>query len=276
VALGLGLGLGAPGVSVAAEATVGAKSPGAKTVAGKSAAAIPSDAGPPLDLGAAKDKLVVFTDGKQHYVAVIPFGPFSDHLYYGDGKVFWSQRVSSGGSSGTEYFTRTFWEPRVENQADTELSFRDGKYTVTCASRKTELHPLGADEQKALLAEAKFFAPRWKYHAYSLSRDTTGRYFYVDQPRDPEQSQRFRLFAGMKGNLKLQKMVNVVSDSAGDIFATRSGSLRLVLDKNESSWNEGASKTVLVLLPVLSNHVLIYTDLGVYAGQRLGTPCDDL
>ena len=29
-------------------------------------------------------------------------------------------------------------------------------------------------------------------------------------------------------------------------------------------------------LPREDNHVLIYQDLGVYEGQRLGTPCDDL
>jgi hypothetical protein len=28
--------------------------------------------------------------------------------------------------------------------------------------------------------------------------------------------------------------------------------------------------------PIEDNRVFIYTDLGVYAGQRLGTPCDDL
>ena len=29
-------------------------------------------------------------------------------------------------------------------------------------------------------------------------------------------------------------------------------------------------------LPLEENRIMIYTDLGVYTGQRLGTPCDDL
>jgi hypothetical protein len=29
-------------------------------------------------------------------------------------------------------------------------------------------------------------------------------------------------------------------------------------------------------VPVDANRIMIYTDLGVYAGQRLGTPCDDM
>jgi hypothetical protein len=61
-----------------------------------------------------------------------------------------------------------------------------------------------------------------------------------------------------------------------DIFTTRSGELRLVLDKKRSVWVEHKKELELIQLPVEDNHVLIYQDLGVYLGQRLGTPCDDL
>lgn len=280
----------APSTAIAADVTAApdAKRPGdpaegktevkpAGQTKGKTAA-LPADAGPPIDIEPIKDKLVVLTDDKRHYLALIPFGSPENPLYYGDGATFWLQRVSSGGSSGTEFFSRSFWEPRVESPSDAAVSFRDGKYLLECATRKTELHPLGSEAQKALLARAKFHGPRWKHQAYALARDMAGRYFYVDQPRDPEQSKRFRLFIGMKGSLKLERMSSVVSDSAGDVFVTRGGSLRLVLDKDkkQASWNEGAKKTELVVLPLQDNHVLVYTDLGVYAGERLGTPCDDL
>ena len=33
---------------------------------------------------------------------------------------------------------------------------------------------------------------------------------------------------------------------------------------------------LVTAVPVEDNHVLIYTDLGVYTGEPLGTPCDDL
>ncbi|HZS38940.1 MAG TPA: hypothetical protein VFF06_19035, partial [Polyangia bacterium] len=66
------------------------------------------------------------------------------------------------------------------------------------------------------------------------------------------------------------------SDSEGDIFATKSGSLRLILNKGESLWEQTGKKQKLILLPIEDNHVLIYTDLGVYTGLPLGTPCDDL
>ena len=76
--------------------------------------------------------------------------------------------------------------------------------------------------------------------------------------------------------LSILKMTNVVSDSQGDIFTTKKGELRLVLDQTRSVWIAGKKETALTSVPVDANRIMIYTDLGVYAGQRLGTPCDDL
>src|SRR5689334_17598750 len=38
------------------------------------APAPPEDTGPPIDVSAYRDKLIVLTDGKQHLVALVPFG----------------------------------------------------------------------------------------------------------------------------------------------------------------------------------------------------------
>jgi hypothetical protein len=240
--------------------------------AGKPAA--PEETGAPIDVTAHRDKLVVVSDGKQHFMALVPCGDMSSPTYYGDGKTFWAQRVFGGGSSGTESFNRAFWDPRSNRSA--QVSFKDGKYTVSCDDRESELKPVADTERDAILAAARFFPARWKYRAYALARDNEGKYYYVDRLREPERSLSFRLFVGARGSMKQQKMINVVSDSEGDIFATKSGSLRLVLDKHETAWIQGKKKTALVSLPVEQNHTLIYNDLGAYTGQRLGTPCDDL
>jgi hypothetical protein len=76
--------------------------------------------------------------------------------------------------------------------------------------------------------------------------------------------------------MKPLKMTNVVSDSEGDVFATRSGELRLVLDKKESAWVQKGKRQPLRSLPVEDNVQLIYSELGAYTGQPLGTPCDVL
>lgn len=71
-------------------------------------------------------------------------------------------------------------------------------------------------------------------------------------------------------------MTDVASDSEGEIFATKTGSLRLILGKKESAWIQGKKTSPLTLIPVEQNYRMIYTELGVYSGAKLGTPCDDL
>ena len=124
--------------------------------------------------------------------------------------------------------------------------FADGKYVVRCGRRKTEVTPVSEADRATMLGKARFLGPRWTHKAYALARNDQGKYYYVDRIRDPEDSRIFRLFVGVRGNPNLQKMTSVVSDSEGDMFATRSGSLRLILDKHETTWIAGKKKTPLV------------------------------
>jgi len=230
-----------------------------------------------IDVSANKGKLKVLTDGKNHYVAIEPFGSsFEGFFYSGDGKTFYQQRVSGGGSSGTESFDKIFWDPRRQQPYQGSISFRDKKYDVQCEERHTELKEMPSSDGVKVVDNAKFYKSRWKRMAYALARDNTGKYYYVDKLREPENNKNFRLWVGPKGTMKLQKMTNVVSDSAGDIFATKTGELRLVLNKNESLWQESEKKVKLISLPIDDNHQMIYSELGVYTGEKLGTPCDDL
>ena len=241
------------------------------------AEAAPADT---VDVSEYKEKLKVLTDGKGHYLSLMPFtisdGPDTGYLFYGDGKTFFAQRRYSGGRNGDESFDNTFWEPRVASGYQASFGFHDKKWTVQCGERITELKPLDKAEAQKLLGSAQFMMPRWKRKAYSLARDNSGVYYFVDRAREPEDSKDFRVFRGPKGAVKLQKMVNVVSDTEGDIFITKAGKLRLVLDKHETTWLEGGKSVKLTPLDVADNHVLIYSELGVYAGEKLGTPCDDL
>jgi hypothetical protein len=229
-----------------------------------------------LDIKPVKDKLLVLADAKKHYVVINPTEISDDFFFYGDGKTFWGQRTFGGGRDGDTSFSRNFWEPRGKNGNGASFDWRDGKYTVYCQERKTELKPVSDAEKKKILDGAIFNAPRWKHRAYALARDKMGVYFYVDRQREPEDSKVFRVWSGMKGAMKPQKLTNIVSDSEGDIFATKTGSLRVVLDKHESLWVQGEKEQKLIMLPIEDNAPMIYNDLGVYTGQPLGTPCDDL
>jgi hypothetical protein len=249
------------------------------------AAAAPS--GEPVaaaDVTAVRDKLVVFTDGKKHYLAlVLTHSSDSPIFWSSDGVTFYRQRTTSGSSDGLDddlkRLDRNFWEPRgggFSSEAGFSYVAEGKQMTMQCQSRHTPLTRLESAAATVLLAAASFKEPRWGRYAYALARDNAGRYYYVDNVREPEGAKRFRLFAGMRGAMKLQSMTNVVSDTEGDIFATKSGELRLVLSKRDSSWVAHKKETKLIWLSVDDNHALIYNDLGVYSGEPLGTPCDDL
>ena len=234
--------------------------------------------GPPapddrVDISSVRESLRVLDDGHEHFLVLVPFGDMYEHFYWGDGKDFWAIQVFGGMSSGEESFDRSFWDPRIRNRSQASFSFRNGKYTLQCAERETTFRPSDPKRAEEILKSGTFHSQRWKRRAYALARDNGGTYFYVDRPRKDE-TMDFRLWSGPRGAMKSLRMTNVVSDSAGDVFATKGGDLKLVLGKNEASWVQGKKAKDLILLPLAENAQLIYGDLGVYTGQPLGTPCD--
>lgn len=229
-----------------------------------------------LDLSDKKATMRVYTDGKKHYVVanidkdkVLP-----ESAYWGDGKTFYKLR-SPGGGGDRDNWSLSLWEPRNEN-ARSSLEYREGVLKIDCMDRKTELQQLKADEAKALVDGATFFSPKWQRLPYLLARDDKGNYYFVDMQRDVPGKKDMKLYIGPRGKLKPQQMTNIVSDSMGDIFSTKSGELRLVANNDELKWVAGKGEAKLTRVPVDDNHVLVYTDLGVYERQPLGTPCDDM
>ena len=232
-----------------------------------------------IDITPYRDKLKFLADKDGHMIAVVrPFSADDEELeplfYSLDGKVFYQQRRIGAFADGDKSYEITYWDPGAGRPGPT-FTWQDGKYAVTCETRVTEFTPVAADRIAALRA-AEFRRPLWKRQAYTLPRDDTGVYYYVDQGREEKDAKDFRVYRGPKGSMKQMKMKNAVSDSEGDIFITEGGELRMVVDKGEKVWVAGRKRTELVILPVEDNIKMIYVDLGVYSGQRKGTPCDDL
>ncbi len=238
-----------------------------------------------LDASAFRDSLDVFTDGAGHYITMVSFDTLTEgtkvgeHVYSGDGQRFYQQRLHGGGSdSERRQVSRSFWEPRGG------ASFRGTgeQFVLTCKDRKVTFLPLEDEARKAMLKQARFFPRVWKRHAYTLARDDEGTYYYVDRALDPPNNFDFNLYRGTRGDMKPVALVNIVSDSEGDIFASKRGRLRLIFthggrDRQRTwEWISGKKRRPLTDVPVLRNIMLIYRDLGVYDGKRLGTPCDDL
>jgi hypothetical protein len=242
------------------------------------------------------EKTAVCTDGKSHYVVVAPSEKQLTQLYYGDGKVLVRVPLPPWVLTGDSFFEPRFFA-KTKNSNFRGLDMRlyasvdhdAAKQTcsVTCGERRTDLQILDTEAKKALLGQASYQPPTASRAPHRLARDGGGRYFYVDKGNTPETEKSFRLYVGPKGAMKLQKMTNAVADTEGEIFTTKSGSLRYVTDRQKPPiWIQGSKKTTLTVVPIetvdaqtaepINNYQLIYNELGVYLGQKLGNPCDDL
>jgi len=147
---------------------------------------------------------------------------------------------------------------------------------VVCGDRETAWTRLPAERAREVLANAETRPTPFDREPYALARDRRGVYYYVDRGNTPDSREDFRVYRGRRGNLERLQMQDIVSDSEGQIFATASGSLRLLVDADDSArWIEGERPKELRRVPVEENYNLIMDQLGVYLGERLELPCDD-
>jgi hypothetical protein len=225
----------------------------------------------------------VCTDGKSAYYVRYPDERNINRMYYGNGKKF--NRIAQG--SNGRFFEPRYLDPSVDPKgrypemrfySTVEVHESKGTCTVICGTRRSELKLLDTKAAAEILSTASYAPPLHTRKPHVLTRDDQGNYYYVDRGNTPETEKNFRLFTGPRGSLKQRTMTNVVSDSQGEIFSTKSGQLRFIAGPagRDSSWVQGKKVTKLTPIPVEDNYQVIYSDLGVYSGERLGTPCDDL
>lgn len=230
------------------------------------------------------EQTAVCADGKGHYVVLAPHEQKGKQLFYGDGKTFTQVPLPPFGAAGTDFLEPRFLNPTANPNfrgidwrvySGVELDKEKNKCELRCGEHTTALTVVEPEKAAKLLKEAKYEPNPQKFVPYALLRDLAGKYYLVERGFENEKS--FRVHVGPKGAMKLQEMKDIVSDSEGQIFSTKKGELRLVVDKAEAPvWIEGAKKKVeLKVVPITENLPMIYNELGVYAGVRLGTPCDD-
>jgi hypothetical protein len=223
---------------------------------------------------------VGLTDGKGHYLVVLPLRLEKRRavFYSPDGKTAYQLDLTSQGGEVGKFFSYLFVDPRHYKVGvyGSSVEFSQGAYSVTCGERKVPLQVVSAPDTKAqLLGLTPLPSPR-KWRPHSLSRDDRGTYYYVDRGRTKATEKQYRLFAGPSGGLKPLKMTNIIADSEGEIFSTKTGSLRLIVGKKEYVWIAHEKQNKLTTVPVEDNLAMIYNDLGVYTGEKMGTPCDDM
>ncbi len=240
----------------------------------------PGDKPKPIDAKAVAGKLEVFRDGEGSYYVSPKRGAFPDGaeqwVFFGDGKTMYQQRVVGYGADDQGY-DWSVWSPRARGVQQASFNAKAVKPSVQCTQKDpTPLTPLSVDEAKAVFARATFLPPKWQRQAHFLARDDDGTYFFVDRYREEYGGKGFRVFSGQKGAMKELAMTNVVSDSAGEIYATKSGDLKIVTEGSagKAYWKKGQTKNELIVLDLYANRYLIYRELGIYG--QLGALCDDL
>jgi hypothetical protein len=234
-----------------------------------------------IDVRPVIDKLDVYRDELGNYYVSPRPGAMKDDaekwVLYGDRKTLYQQRIVGSSSDGKNY-EWDLWSPRAKGLTTANLALHaDGDLVIQCRRHdgQRKLTQLKADEARSLLRHAKIYPPKWQRVSRFLARDDDGVYYFVDQFREDLGGNGFRVFVGMKGAMKELPMKNVVTDSAGDIYATRGGSLKIVAGTNgKAYWIKKGKKVELTVLPPEDNRYLIYRDLGIYG--QLGTVCDDL
>lgn len=234
----------------------------------------------PVDIKAMKSKAVVLADAQGGTYVV--FRDDEAKVFYGpSAKAVHEQYIvgsSSDGDGGWEFNT---WAPRVSegSHLGSIEHKKDGTYQKTCRGKDDAvLTELSGDKAKTVLDKTAFLTSAIVHVPHLLARDDSGVYYYVDRFAKIYGGKGYRVFVGKKGAMKQMPLTDVASDSAGDVFSTKTGDLRLVRNsennKETTTWVRGEKRTELVFLDTDVNSVVIFKDLGIYT--FLGTLCDNI
>jgi hypothetical protein len=218
-------------------------------------------------------RMVVLTDGKGAFAAYDRQQGTWDPVYFGEATRLWALRVVGGGSDGEGNFSRTFWEPRAKARWQASFERKGGAHTLQCGDKVTAFVPASEAEAARIRKEAVLFDAPWARRAGSLARDSAGTYLYVDVSRLENTEPEPRLYVGRKGAMRFVPLQDAIVDEAGELYVAEEGRLSLPR-AGPAEWITPSGKTPLAPLVVEDQAAFIYGSLGVYAGERLGTPCD--
>lgn len=235
-----------------------------------------------IDIKPLRDQLEVYVDAAGGTYVVYAPRTTDARVWFGPGATLYEQ-VREGRSTNGDAWSLATWAPRIAANRPAFVERRaDGTFFKSCAGQdEAELTLLTGAKADAALAKVTLKTSLLVRRPYLLSRDDRGVYYYVDRLAPQLGGKGFRVFVGRKGAMKLMALSDVASDSAGDVFSTRSGSLRLTTDNSDgiarplvATWIRGERRIELVTLDTYVNYPLIFTDLGIY--KQLGTLCDNI
>lgn len=245
---------------------------------------LPKDPEPfAVDLNPKQEPVIVLKDAnKGVYVVVGEPTSASKKAFYGTGKQLYEQ-ISVGGSRDGDAWNISTWSPRIPEMRPGQISRRkDGTYFRSCDGLDDAvLTEVTGDKAKTILEKSQFLSPGLVRRPHFLARDDMGIYYYVDKLSERHGGKAFRVMVGKRGAMKQVPLVDIAMDSAGQVFSTKTGDLRLVETNDRangtqktSAWVKGSKKTELFILDLHVNSVVIFKELGIY--KLVGGICDNV
>jgi len=234
----------------------------------------------PVDIAPLRDKAAVFKDADGGVYVLYNEPDVAPKLFYGSPKLLHQQVLDGSRSRNGDAWSIAIWAPRLAYPFMGMIERdKDGNYRTTCQDKLAHgLAPVAGDEAKAILTKATFVTTQFTRRALWLARDDRGVYYYVDVLSKEYGGNGHRVFVGKKGAMKQIALTDVTIDTAGEVFSTKTGDLRLVrnttdLSKATVTWIRGEKRTELVHLDTYMNQPLIFRELGIYkvAGAICGS-----
>ncbi len=223
-------------------------------------------------LAVAMERAPTVFKGGQNYI-IVDASDSDKPLYFGDGSTFAKHRRTENSSNWWSHYL--FNGPKDGTFAVNE----GGEWKLTCGNRSADFTELPLAERKKILGGATLKEYTFDREPFALARDDRGTYYYVDQRMRELGGKAYQVHIGKAGAVTTTDLKDIVDDSQGMIFSTKTGSLRLILssDPMQASWVVGTKKpTYLTSLDIYGNPTLIYEKLGVYDKVDLGSICEKL
>jgi hypothetical protein len=248
---------------------------------GLAASAAAEPAPKPVDIKALKSKPIVLQDAQGGTYVVFRESDDAKVFFGPNARAVYEQVIIGSSSDGEGRWEYNTWAPRVAEgpHLGSIERTKDGTFQKSCRGKDDMgLSEVTGDKARAVLDKAQFLTMGIIRVPHLLARDDTGVYYYVDRLAKIYGGKGYRVFVGRKGAMKQLPLTDVASDSAGDVFSTKNGDLRLVRNsdsnKETMTWVKGEKRTELVFLDTDINSVVIFKDLGLYT--FLGTLCDNV
>jgi hypothetical protein len=226
-----------------------------------------------------RGEMTVFGDGQGAFLALAPFGGQASPVFFGGAGKLYRQEVGARREQETTGYDLTVWEPRVAG-GQALVSLRGDRAVIRCGDQQLELQALPVREGRRLLVATTYYAPPFVRRPVGLARDDEGNFFFLDAAREPGQrGPDYRLYAGPKGALARLEVEELGREGEAVLLRTAEGRLRFRREGEvggQVDWLAGGGKRALAWLDTAAQAPMIFGELGVYGGQRLGTVCDPL